>query len=274
MHILLIGTGYVGIALLTSWSNPNDHFLATTTTESKLEIIKRHKRVQRSILLNITEESDLKPYIDTCDAVVICVAPKNEANYSDTYLTTAISVRRALIGRDKPLALVYTSSTGVYGDHKGGWVDENSDQHFSSKRGEILSEVENTLLSCANAQIDVCILRLGGIYGPSRTLDERARRLSTRQMEGIGGEPTNHTHLQDITSAIEFCIQNRLNGIYNLVGNDHPCRKELYTRLCTKLGIPPPKWDATSELSTTSACVSNKKIQAAGYILKRPTLDN
>ncbi len=271
MRILLIGTGYVGMALLSSWKNPSDRFLATTTTESKLEEIGSKKVVESPALIKINNNTDLKPVLDRCDALIITVAPKDGAGYRETYMETALCLSRALKGRNKPLFLLYTSSTSVYGNHESELVDETSNRVPLSERSEILSEVEDIYLSCSSQKIEVCILRLGGIYGPLRTLEQRARKMSQKKMDGSGQEPTNHIHIEDITNAIEFCVMNNFSGIYNLVNDDHPDRKTLYNAVCKQIDICPPEWKSTfSSCRSTNAVVSNEKIKKAGYFFIHP----
>ncbi|QVL55534.1 MAG: NAD-dependent epimerase/dehydratase family protein [Simkaniaceae bacterium] len=273
MRILLIGSGYVGMALLVSWTEEEDYFVATTTTEAKLQEIQEQPNVDKAYLIKITETTNLKFAFDECDAAIVTIAPTNDSNYKETYLDGAIAISKALKGRTNPLFLLYTSSTSVYGNHSGVVVDEISVRKPLSKNGEILSEVEDIFFSCHSSNIEVCILRLGGIYGPMRTLDKRARKMSNKNLSGLGTEVTNHIHLEDITHAIQFCVNNRLKGIYNLVGDDHPSRQMLYEQISLELKIPPPVWGGNLDsIGRNNAIVSNEKIKACGYIFKYPHL--
>lgn len=273
MNVFLIGSGYVGMALLASWQGAEDCFFATTTTEGKLQKVQKQPNVEKAYLIKITETTDLKFAFDKCDAAIITIAPKNESTYKETYLDSAIAISKGLKDRTDPLFLLYTSSTSVYGNHDGAVVDETSVRKPLSKNGQILSEVEDVFLSCSSPNIEVCILRLGGIYGPMRTLDKRARNMSNKNLSGFGTEVTNHIHLEDITHAIQFCMKDRLNGIYNLVGDDHPSRQMLYEQISSELKIPPPFWDDNLDsIGISNATVSNKKIKACGYIFKYPHL--
>jgi len=66
--------------------------------------------------------------------------------------------------------LIYTGSYAVYGDREGAWVDEASPVAPANPNGQILCETEQVLLSASSDDMSVCILRLGGIYGPRREL--------------------------------------------------------------------------------------------------------
>lgn len=273
MHILLVGAGYVGMALLGSWENPKDHFFATTTTEAKVQKIQSYSLVEKTHAIKITESTDLEIFLDECDAVIFTIAPKKDSNYKETYLATALAFSKALKNRKKPLFVLYTSSTSVYGNQKGALVEETSSRIPLSETSKILSEVEDVFLSCANPKVEVCILRLGGIYGPKRTLEDRAIKMSKKNLLGCGQEATNHIHLEDITDAIEFSIKNRLKGVYNLVNDAHPNRKQLYDHICARLKISPPNWECEdSARRVTDVIVSNKKIKQCGYTFKYPNL--
>jgi nucleoside-diphosphate-sugar epimerase len=71
----------------------------------------------------------------------------------------------------------YLSSTGVYGDHDGGWVDESSQLRSADPKAcaRIQAEAEWLKLheSCG---LPVAVFRLGGIYGPGRSVEDAIRR--------------------------------------------------------------------------------------------------
>jgi nucleoside-diphosphate-sugar epimerase len=270
MNIFLIGAGYVGMTLLSSWQNPNDAFTATTTTESKLEEIHSQRNNVTSLLLKIDQNTSLADKLDAYDTLIITIAPTNGESYKKTYLETSKIIKSALEKRKKPLYLIYTSSTSVYGDQEGKTVSEDDQRNPSSESAKLLCEVEDNYLSISNKYITTCVLRLGGIYGPGRTLKNRALKISGKDLPGTGEEPTNHSHLEDITSAIEYCVSHKLSGSYNLVGDDHPSRKDLYDQLCTKLKLAPAIWKISqNKIRSTNALVSNKKIKKAGFEFKQ-----
>ena len=259
MKFILMGAGYVGTALLNSFQYKSHEFFITTTREEKVEELKAYGNV---LLLNC--KNNLKEWVDMCDGMIILIAPKNSQNYDETYRQTAKTVSLSLKNRKRPFYLVYTSSTSVC-EGKEGWVTEEMPLSPTSENAKILLETEYLYL---NSGVDACILRLGGIYGPKRELIDRAKRFSGKEMSGTGNESTNHIHLADIVSAISFCIDHRLTGVYHLVNEDHTTRKELYSTLCKSADIPSPIW--SPGLEQTGYKVSNRKIKDAGFIFKHP----
>ncbi len=272
MRILLIGSGYVGQALLNSWNNPNYSFVVTTTTKSKIKTIQQIQCVEEALLLEIKKNTQLD-LLKNFDVIIMNIAPKKGSNYSETYFEVASAIQKELSNVKQSIFLIYTSSTSVYGPCEGRVVDELTDKSSTSENSQILIDTENIFLSSNNPLAQICILRLGGIYGPGRSLESRAKMMSSRKLSGTGDELTNHIHISDITAAIEFCITHNLNGLYNLVGDEHPARKNLYEHICKQLSIPPPQFDASSKgCKSTNAAVSNQKIKSCGYIFKESKL--
>lgn len=260
MKLLLIGVGYVGMALLNALQNSNHELYVTTTQPSKVELLQSHAK--GVILL---EDQALQDIIQHCDAMVVMVAPKNKQNYEETYLNTAKAISSALKEREKPFYIIYTSSTSVYERIEDEWATEDLVLKPTSHNANLLLQTENVLIDCAAT----CVLRLGGIFGPSREVINRAKYLSGKEMPGTGNEPTNHIHLDDIVSAITFCLDHGLTGIYNVVNDEHPTRKELYDTLCKKISLPSPIWHPPLP-SPKDYKVSNQKIKDAGFPLMTP----
>lgn len=268
MKLLVMGAGYVGLNLLKSLQNQPHELFITTTHQDKVPLLKTYG--EDVLLLQQDQNDELDAWIDACDGMVVLVAPKSTQSYESAYLHTAKRISAALKERTKPFFLLYTSSTSVCEGVAEEWVTEEMHLSPPSGNGQILLETERLYLNCG---ADVCILRLGGIYGPYRELIDRARNFSGRELPGTGEEPTNHIHVDDIVGAIIFCIDRRLTGLYQLVNDDHPTRKELYTSLCRSLGLPPPLWNADSlTLRKKGYKVSNKKIRKAGYSFLHPHL--
>lgn len=258
-----MGAGYVGMALLNYLQNQSHEIFITTTQENRVEDLKQYG--QQVLVLPSSENKDLKKLIDSCDGMIILVAPKNSQNYEETYLHTAKTISSALRDRSTPFYLLYTSSTSVC-EGLEEWVTEEMVLHPKSENAKILLETERQYLNCGAV---TCILRLGGIYGPERELIERAKRFSGKELAGTGNEPTNHIHLDDIVSAIGFCLDHALKGIYHLVNDDHRTRKELYSDLCQFIDLPGPIWNPNLPLERKGGYqVSNNKIKNAGFIFK------
>lgn len=256
MKGIIIGAGYVGRALLTCWPN----LIATTTNPDNIDELK--KLTPYVEVVKGSDSENLSKLIDSCDFAIVSVAPKDRTQYAETYFETAKTLASILSKRTTPFYLLYTSSTSVYGNHNGSNVNESSPCKTESENGKILIATELCYQEIPN--IDMCILRLGGIYGPGRELQSRAARFSEKPLTGRD-IPTNSSSLSMITSGIKWCVDNRLKGTYNLVESDHPTRGELYGKFLENLEMPEPIWVPPH---SGGACISNQKIIESGFIIK------
>lgn len=229
MKILIIGAGYVGKALLSFWQNKGHQLFATTTSHDKIETL---SKLTEKVF--VTSAVNFKEPLNQFDAIVVAVAPKSKLSYEECYLKTTEYLKS-----QNPPYILYISSTSVYGDHDGDVVTIDSPLKNSHPNGKILIQAEKNISECKN----FCIVRLGGIYGPHRTLEDRALRLSGQFLQGNPHTPTNNSELSDIINTIDDLITHKKKGIYNLVDNDHPTKHDLYTKLSRKLKIPPPIFD-------------------------------
>lgn len=272
MKIAIIGCGYVGKAVAQLWkNNPEIEVTATTTTPDKVADL---NAIAKYVFILKGDDSEaLRAVLADQDAIVLSVAPKSAEAYEQAYLHTAKTLASVLPEFPNIKQLLYTGSYSVYGDYNGEWVDENTPVKPNNRKSEILAETEQTLLNAANANLNVCILRLGGIYGPNRELIKIYGRAAGQTRSGSGNEPSNWIHLDDIVGAIDFAIQQRLDGIYNLADDDSLTRGELTDKLFEKHNLPPITWDASQPSQRSSqAKVSNQKIKDAGYQLQHPKL--
>ncbi len=165
------------------------------------------------------------------------------------------------------------SSCSVYGDRQGEWVDEAADIDPLDRKSQVIYEAEQTILQAANESQKVCVLRLGGIYGPGRELVNMFGGLAGMTMPGKGDRFINWIHRDDIISAIEFARLNELNGVYNLVDDSQLTIKEQVKRVCAAYGLPPVNWDASKfSPPRKSLQVNNQKLKATGYDLIHPQI--
>lgn len=272
MKLIIMGAGYVGMELLRRFQSLQHEIYITTTTKERIKDLEAFGRQVLLLEPKDKENKELNRLIASCDGMIILVAPKTKQHFfEETYINTAKQVVAALKIREKPFYILYTSSISVCEGVPTDWVTEEMPLNPQSENAKLLLETERILL---NSDADVCILRLGGIYGPGRELINRAKRFSGKRMESSGNEPTNHIHLEEIVAGILFCLNNSLKGIYNLVNDHHPTRKELYSKLCKLCELPPPLWDQENSVKSAKGYkVSNQKIKDAGFFFTSTTLE-
>lgn len=269
MNIAIIGCGYIGSGAAVLWRQKGYHITATTRSAKNLK--KLDQVAQKSQILNGNSEREFIPLIENNDALLVTVAADSPDSYADTYLGIAEIFRHLALEMDLPRHLIYTSSTSVYGDHQGLWVDETSSLLNKSEQAKILIKAEEMYLSLEELGWQVSILRFAQIYGPDRELSKKVKELEEHILPGSGDHYTNMVHKTDCVSAIDYSLRHHLEGVFNLADDDHPTRKELYDTLSHKFHLPKVKWDPThAGFPTGNKRVSNHKIKGEGYSLHYP----
>jgi nucleoside-diphosphate-sugar epimerase len=214
----------------------------------------------------------LPPGLDVVFYTAAADAPDDDS-YRAAYVEGLHNLLRALDHQRQVLRRVFfTSSTGVYAQASGAWVDETSPTEPAEFSGIRVLEGERLLLG---SPFPATVLRLGGIYGPGRTrLIERVRR-------GLAvcpdGPPlyTNRIHRDDCAGALHHLMNvDQPDQIY--IGVDHePAEQcEILRWLAAQLGVSPPGVEPPSgsevrRHQSNKRC-SNAKLIASGYIFRYP----
>jgi hypothetical protein len=135
----------------------------------------------------------------------------------------------------------YLSTTGVYGDRRGGWVDETSALEPTGARGRRRVEAEEGWLRLWREHgVPVHIFRLAGIYGPGRSALDSVRRGDARRIHKPG-QVFSRIHVDDIAAVLKASLAQPNPGVvYNVCDDDPAPPEEVIAHACTLLGVPPP----------------------------------
>lgn len=133
----------------------------------------------------------------------------------------------------------YLSTTGVYGDTGGAWVDETSPLQPQNQRSQHRVKTETALLKSG---LPTHIFRLPGIYGPGRSAFERIRSGMAQRIDRPG-HVFSRIHVDDIVQTLwRSMLQPASGEIYN-ISDDLPSEPaDLITHACELLGVQPPEW--------------------------------
>jgi nucleoside-diphosphate-sugar epimerase len=184
-----------------------------------------------------------------------------------------------LICAARPVWVGYLSTTGVYGDHDGGWVDEETALTPGTERGRqrVLAEAQWQATG-----LPVHIFRLAGIYGPGRGPFEKVRDGTARRVVKAG-QVFSRIHVDDIAGVLAASMAAPVAGgrIYNVCDNDPSPPEDVLGHAAALLGLPPPPEVPYSEAEMTpmarsfyaeSKRVMNDRIKTElGYRLLYPT---
>ncbi len=264
MNIAILGAGYLGKEVASLWSKKNHHVTVTTRHPERLEGLSHV--AQKCVILKDSDEEILAPLILDNELLLVTIAASNPDNYESAYLKMAQAIRHIAFENQVIRRIIYTSSTSVYGDHQGLWVDETSELKAKSDQAKILIETERVYESLREIGWHVCILRLAEIYGPQRELSKRLKSMKGHTLPGAGLNHSNMIHQEDVVSAIDYALKHHLEGIYNLADDDHPTRQKLYEEVAHKFQLPLPKWDPKYDgFHQGNKRVSNHKIKSEGF---------
>lgn len=180
--------------------------------------------------------------------------------------------------------LGYLSTTGVYGDHGGAWVDESTPARPTQPRSvERLAAERAWLAMGLDAGAAVNIFRLPGIYGPGRSAIDQVRAGTARRIDKPG-QIFSRIHVEDIAGTVLMAItQSGTGTIYNVADDQPASNAEVVAFACELLGQPVPPavpWEQAAPSMSAMARsfyaesrrVRNDRIKdELGVILRYPT---
>ena len=164
--------------------------------------------------------------------------------------------------------LGYLSTTGVYGDRDGGWVDETSELRPTGSRGRRRVAAEAAWLDLGRDRgVPVHIFRLAGIYGPGRSPFD-ALRAGTAKRIAKPGQVFSRIHVDDLASVLVASITRpRPGAVYNVCDDAPASPADVVAHAAQLLGLPPPPLVAFDEAALSpmarSFYADNKRVSNA-----------
>lgn len=179
-------------------------------------------------------EDALRTAIAQADAILVSTAPGPDGD-------PVLAVFRDDLARARPRWLGYLSTTGVYGDRDGGWVDEDSVLDGSGPRGQARIAAEGAWQDLARAHdLPLHIFRLAGIYGPGRGPFQKVRDGTARRIIKPG-QVFSRIHVEDIAQVLLASIDAPDPiGIYNVCDDDPAPPQDVIAHAATLLDLPLP----------------------------------
>ena len=236
MANLVIGCGYLGEPVALEWLGDKRRATVATTRDPK-----RAREVAAlgltPVVCDVLQPESLTE-LPAAQTVLYAVGFDRTARRSmrEVYVD---GLRNVLDRLPAGRRFIYVSSTSVYGQHDGAWVDEDSATEPIYEAGKVVLEAERLL---RDRLPEAVILRFAGIYGPDRLLRQKAIEAG----EPLAGDPLqwlNLIHLFDGVEAILAAEQRAQPGrIYN-IADGYPCtRQQFFTEMARLLGAPPPRF--------------------------------
>jgi nucleoside-diphosphate-sugar epimerase len=193
------------------------------------------------------ERADESPaWAGPWSAAVYAVAPGRGGDASLVFRHGPPASARRLLHSGTLRRFVFISSTGVYGETGGAWVDEETPPRPAEERLRDLVAGEEALLEMARTQALPCvILRLGGIYGPGRSPRTWLRRPEMRERIAASNPDgwMNWIRVEDAAEAVMLALERGTNGsIYDVVDGEPVRRQDFYALGARLEGLDPPRF--------------------------------
>ena len=244
LHTLILGAGFSGRHIAARAAELGS-VCGTRRTEEGLLELKRQGIA--GCLVDGAASVSLLEELSRVTHLVVSVAPARDLPLQDPMLellkplVSGLSQSRA----DAPLRSLkwigYLSTIGVYGDHDGQWVDEDTPCTSTQIRSLARREAELAWQALGRKlRVPVSVLRLSGIYGPGRNavkdaLGGRARMLIKP------GQVFNRIHVQDLATATMLAARQEFDGLLNIT-DDEPAPPQDVIRYAHQLvGKSDPK---------------------------------
>ena len=259
MNLFCFGLGYCADYLSAKLIKQGWQVSATCRTSEKVAVLEASGI--RPVLLSGKKVTVTD--LGKADHILISVPPEQDG--SDPVLNFAEAALAAL--QDQIKWVGYLSTTGVYGDHQGAWIDEETPAGLLSERGQRRVAAE---AQWAATDLPMHYFRLAGIYGPGRN-SLRALQNGTARRVVKQGQVFSRIHLADITRILEASMANPNAGRAYSVCDDTPAPpQDVVTYAAELMGVSPPALQdfATAELSPMARSFYGENKRIRNYRIK------
>ena len=230
MTLLVLGFGYSASRYVAlhgaAWSR------ISATTRSAEKAARLGGSGVEAFVMNPTEiGARLREAVAQAKAILVSAPPDSSGDPALALLREEIAAASAHV--------VYLSTIGVYGDHGGGWVDEETPATPGQDRSRWRLQAENQWRALARADRPVSVLRLAGIYGPGQNALANLAAGTARRIVKPG-QVFNRIHVDDIAAAIHAAFARRLDGVINVTDDEPAPPQDVVVYAAGLMGVAPP----------------------------------
>src|SRR6266571_4482694 len=212
-RVLIAGCGYVGAATADLLFTRGWEVAGWTRSQESARNLTAKPYPVRAI--DIRNRAELAKYCDGFDAVIHC--PSTRGGGAELYREVYLDGARNLLERFATSTIIFTSSTSVYAQSDGSWVNEESATEPSHETGRILLRTEKVVLTRGGI-----VARLAGIYGPGRSALLQKFLSGEAFIAPENDRFINQVHRDDLATALAGLLdrQSARGEIYNVVDNE------------------------------------------------------
>ena len=272
MRSLIIGCGYVGEALGQRLIALGHNVTGIRRADEQNDRLA--KLCIHPLNLDITKAGALDRLEEPFDHVVIAVSSSRGGREAHQRIFGAgIANITAWLETNSGCPAVFISSTSVYRQTEGEWVDENSTTAMDTATSKVLRQAEDRVASLKNP---VTILRSSGIYGPGRGYLFQQFMNGAATIEGTGGRFLNMVHRDDLVEAIIRSFDGN-SGTFNITDDEPVSQLDFFKWLSERTNRPLPPFAPEPDPSTRKRGITNKRVsnkrfkEALGFKYTHPT---
>jgi nucleoside-diphosphate-sugar epimerase len=247
---LIVGCGYLGGRVAERLRRERHSVLATASRDSSVRALRT--RGYQALCLDLDSTPIFTP--PRGPYRVLYLAPPPPLGTEDPRIQHLLSTMRT----HAPLRLVYASSSSVYGDRRGAWVDETSPIEATTDTAARRLHAERSVTQwCSEHNTSGVVLRIAGIYGPGRLPLERLRAGRPVVREEEAGW-SNRIHIDDLVRSCIAALQHPAPQTHYNIADGHPASTTAFLHaLADCSGLPQPPeislHDALAQASPTQA---------------------
>ncbi len=268
MDVLILGAGYSGTAIAKALAPAAQSVTGTTRSPDNLPALEA-AGIEPLLFDGMTISAELAGAMGKTTHLIQSIAPGADG---DPMFRAGTPPLNELLPRLRWVG--YLSTVGVYGDHGGGWVTEETPIKPVSVRSKQRVEAEKAWLDHgARHGIPVAVLRLAGIYGPGRNAFRNLAEGTARRVVKAN-QVFNRIRVEDIGSAAAFLASQGMGGIFNVTDDEPAPPQDVVAEAARLMGVaPPPEVPfETAEMSLMARSfygenkrVSNARLREAGF---------
>lgn len=272
-HLLIFGLGYTGLRLARECLSAGWRVSGTVRGQDKADAL----RAEGLAAFRFDDDARLPPEpLADVTHVVDTTVPVREGS------AALPEMQRLFEAGVAPGWLGYLSTTAVYGDCEGRWVDETAPADPTSPQGQARLNAESGWQSWGrDIGVAVQVFRLPGIYGPGRSALDQVREGTARRIHREGHR-TSRIHVDDIVAALRLAMTAPPKAaIYNVADDEPAPNPEVVNFACALLGAAPPPLERYEDMAETDPrrrflkdrrLVSNARLKAdLGWSPRYPT---
>jgi nucleoside-diphosphate-sugar epimerase len=240
--LLCLGFGYSAQHYASRHGGRYARIIGTTRSEENAAELSDRTFTGRRVEIAMFDGEAAKPAlvdaVSRANVLLVSISPNDGVDPTLAYLRATIAAAPALA------SIVYLSTIAVYGNHDGGWIDEDTPLTPALTRAQDRIEAERAWQALGAARsVPVAVIRIAGIYGPGQNALETVRSGRARRIVKPG-QVFNRIHVGDladiIDAAVDLALTRGAGGVFNAADDEPTAPGDPIAFAAGLLGIAPP----------------------------------